>query len=294
MLFVGFVAPHFPLIAPKSYIDRYPPDAMPLPTLQTSDGYVRHPWVEAQELFMATDSEFGADDGKRRRAISAYYALCTMMDQHVGAICAALEGTGLADTTTVIYTSDHGEALGLRGHWAKSNLYDECTRVPFVVAGPGLPRGATCSTPVSLIDLAPTFLGAFDISDPTLPGRSLFEIAREPSDPERVVFSEYHAVGAPSGAFMLRKGRWKYHEYVGFDAELFDLESDSEEAINRIHDPSCTSIAAKLRAEMRRIVDPEVADRQAKDDQKLLIERFGGRDAAYRIGTEGATPAPTT
>ena len=71
-------------------------------------------------------------------------------------------------------------------------------------------------------------------------------------------------------------------------------KSDSEEAINTIHDPSCASIVTNLRAEMRRIVDPEVVDRQAKDDQQLLIERFGGRDAAYRIGTEGATPAPAT
>jgi len=293
MLFVGFVAPHFPLIAPKPYIDRYPPEAMPLPALQTRNGYVRHPWVEAQELFMATDSEFGRDDGKRRCAISAYYALCTMLDEHVGAICAALGAAGLADTTTVIYTSDHGEALGLRGHWAKSNLYDECTQVPLIVAGPDLPRGVTCGTPVNLIDLAPTFLAAFKLSDPSLPGRSLFDIAREPSDPERVAFSEYHAVGAPSAAFMLRKGRWKYHEYVGFNAELFDLESDLEEAINRSDDPSCASIASNLRAEMQRIVDPEAADRQAKADQRLLVERFGGRDAAYRIGTEGATPAPT-
>jgi choline-sulfatase len=92
---------------------------------------------------------------------------------------------------------------------------------------------------------------------------------------------------------MLRKGRWKLHEYVGFDAELFDLESDSEEVINRIHDPSCASVAADLRAEMRRIIDPEVADLQAKSDQRDLIERFGGRDAAHQIGTEGATPAPT-
>ena len=165
--------------------------------------------------------------------------------------------------------------------------------MPLIVAGPDLPRGVTCGTPVNLIDFAPTFLAAFKLSDPSLPGRSLFDIAREPSDPERVAFSEYHAVGAPSAAFMLRKGRWKYHEYVGFNAELFDLESDPEEAINRSDDPFCASIASNLRAEMQRIVDPEAADRQAKADQRLLVERFGGRDAAYRIGTEGATPAPT-
>lgn len=294
MLFVGFVAPHFPLIAPQSYIAKYPPDDMPLPALRQRDGYARHPWVDAQELFTPTDAEFGSDEDKRRRAISAYYALCTMVDDHVGAICDVLDSTGLAAVTNMIYTSDHGEALGQRDHWGKSNLYNECTQVPLVVAGPDAPRGQTCTTLVNLIDLAPTFLAAFGLSDPALPGRSLFDVAREPFDPERAAFSEYHAVGAPSGAFMVRKGRWKYHEYVGFGPELFDLESDPNEAINRASDPACAAHVAELRSELRRIVDPDAADRQAKADQNTLVESFGGREIAFRLGTEGATPAPNT
>jgi choline-sulfatase len=292
LLFVGFVAPHFPLIAPQRFVDLYPPAAMPLPKLTPRNGYVRHPWMEAQETFMATDSEFASDDAKRRRAISAYYALCTMMDGHVGAICAALAETGAAQNTTVIYTSDHGEALGERAHWGKSNLYGECTQVPLVIAGADVPAGAICDTPVNLIDLAPTFLAAFGLGEASLPGRSLFEIAREPADVSRVSFSEYHAVGAPSGAFMLRMGPWKYHEYVGYPAELFDLASDPEETINRADDPACAGIIAAFRAALRRIVDPVAADRQAKADQRALVERFGGREAAFRLGTKGATPAP--
>ena len=292
MLFIGFVAPHFPLIAPQPFVDLYPPAVMPLPKLTARTGYRRHPWVEAQETFMPTDAEFAGDDEKRRRAISAYYALCTMMDAHVGAILAAIEETGAAETTRVIYTSDHGEALGERGHWGKSNLYGECTQVPLVIAGPEVPAGATCDTPVNLIDLAPTFFSAFGLADPSLPGRSLFEIACAPADATRASFSEYHAVGAPSGAFMLRKGRWKYHEYVGYPPELFDLASDADETTNKAEDPSCREILAGLRADLRRIVEPEAADRQAKADQRALVERFGGRDAAFRLGTKGATPTP--
>ena len=165
MLFVGFVAPHFPLIAPQRYVDLYPPDKMPLPKMQRQNGYVRHPWLDAQETFMPTDVEFGLDDEKRRRAISAYYALCTMMNDHIGAICAALDDTGLARSTFVIYTSDHGEALGQRGHWGKSSLYAECTQIPLVITGPDVPGGHVCDTPVNLVDLAPTFLSAFGLSD---------------------------------------------------------------------------------------------------------------------------------
>jgi choline-sulfatase len=293
MLFVGFVAPHFPLVAPQSYIDMYHPDDMPLPKLRQRHGYARHPWVEAQELFTPTDAEFGIDDDKRRRAISAYYALCTMVDNHVGAICDVLDRTGLAETTNVIYTSDHGEALGQREHWGKSNLYNECTQVPLVMAGPEVAGGLICNTPVNLIDLAPTFLSAFGLSDPTLRGRSLFDIACEPFNRKRTAFSEYHAFGSPSGAFMLRKGRWKYHEYVGFESELFDLDTDPDEAANLANDPSYAACIAELRSELRRIVDPEVADRQAKKDQRALVESFGGREIALRMGIEGATPAPS-
>jgi choline-sulfatase len=292
MLFVGFVAPHFPLIAPRRFVNLYPPAEMPLPKLTPQNGYVRHPWLQAQESYMPTDYEFGSDDEKRRRAISAYYALCTMMDEHVGAIYAALEETGAVENTTVIYTSDHGEALGERAHWGKSNLYGECTQIPLVMVGPDVPAGSCCDAPVNLIDLAPTFLSAFGLDNPTLPGRSLLEIAGEPTDCVRGSFSEYHAVGAPSGAFMLRRGRWKYHEYVGYPSELFDLASDPDETINKVDDPSCADILATLRGELRRIVDPGAADRQAKADQRVLVERFGGRDTAFRLGTKGATPAP--
>jgi choline-sulfatase len=291
MLFVGFVAPHFPLIAPQHYIDMYPPDDMPLPKLR-SPYYVRHPWLAKQESFMLTDVEFGADDDKRRRAISAYYALCTMLDSHVGAICAELESMRRSETTTGIYTSDHGESIGQRGHWGKSNLYSECTQVPLVMVGPDLPRGQICSTPVNLIDLAPTFLAAFGLPAEEFRGRSLFDIAREPLDEERAAFSEYHAVGAPSGAFMLRKGRWKYHEYIGYAPELFEFDSDPDEQMNLADDPSYAAILAGFREELRRIVDPDAADRQAKADQRALVESYGGRDAAFWMGTEGATPAP--
>jgi choline-sulfatase len=91
---------------------------------------------------------------------------------------------------------------------------------------------------------------------------------------------------------MLRKGRWKYHEYIGYPPELFDLASDAEETSNRAKDPSCSEVIAELGNELRQIVDPVIADRQAKADQRQLVERFGGREAAFRLGTKGPTPAP--
>jgi choline-sulfatase len=69
------------------------------------------------------------------------------------------------------------QALGQRGHWGKSSLYAECTQISLVITGPDVPGGHVCDTPVNLVDLAPTFLSAFGLSDSELPGRPLFEIA---------------------------------------------------------------------------------------------------------------------
>jgi choline-sulfatase len=90
---------------------------------------------------------------------------------------------------------------------------------------------------------------------------------------------------------MLRKSRWKLHEYIDFPSELFDLATDPDERINRAEDPACANTVAAMRRELRRIVDPGAANRQTKADQRALIGKFE-RDKAFRIGTKDATPTP--
>jgi len=117
--------------------------------------------------------------------------------------------------------------------WNKSTLYREATNVPLVLAGPGVPQNHRCQTYVSLIDVAPTVLASAGlVRDDDLPGRSLLALARSPDDPQRIGFSEYHAVGSPSAAYMLRQDRWAYHHYVGYPPELFDVQNDPGQTIN--------------------------------------------------------------
>lgn len=293
VLYVGFVAPHFPLVVPKQYYDLYPLDDLTLPKLLPRDGHAHHPWIRAQEAFMAQDDLF-QDDEQRLMGIAAYYGLCTFVDAQIGMILDLLDQTGQADSTRVIYTSDHGDNLGARGLWGKSNLYEECVRAPMIVAGPDVPAGVVKKTPANLLDLASTVLDGAGLADddPALRGRSLYKLIDEADDPERVMFSEYHAIGADGGAFMVRRGRYKFHYYVGYAPELFDLENDPAEAHDLAGDPDHAAVVAEMEAELRRIVDPEVADRQAREDQAALIATFGGRERALAVGTPGATPVP--
>ena len=91
---------------------------------------------------------------------------------------------------------------------------------------------------------------------------------------------------------MLRKGRFKYHHYVGHPPELFDLEADPEELTDLAPDSAFASVLAEYEALLRGIVDPEDADRRAKADQRALIESHGGWERARKLGAPAATPAP--
>lgn len=290
-LYVGLVAPHFPLVVPKEFYDLYPLEMMPAPKLLPKDGYVRHPWAEKQNAYMDNDSKFESDE-ERVRAIASYYGLCSWLDHNVGRIIAALAAAGLSDETTIIYTSDHGDNLGARGLWGKSNLYQESVAIPMIAAGPRIPQGV-CNTPVNLVDLSVTIASHFGGTLEGAPGaRSLMEIAAAPDELERPAFSEYHAAGAVSGAFMIKKGRWKYNFYVGFPAELFDLEADPEELTNLAAEPGHAETLARMHTELLKVCDPLAADAQAFQDQAEMIARYGGREAALKMGAPAATPPP--
>jgi choline-sulfatase len=297
-LYVGLVAPHFPLVAPKEYFDLYPLDTLAAPKLHPRDGFPLHSWSQEHEDFWSHEATL-KDETERRTAIAAYYGLVSWLDHNVGRILDALDRAGLSDTTRVVYASDHGDNLGARGLWGKSNLYRESVDIPMIAAGPGFAPGE-CETPVSLIDVSVTILDSLGLDHnkvlPDATGRSLLAIANEPPDSERIVFSEYHAVGSNSAAYMVRDGRWKYHHYVRHQPELFDLANDPEETTNLAARAEYREVVVRMQRELRAICDPDAVDRAAKIDQAALIERHGGAQAAFELGraVAGGTPAPVS
>jgi len=291
-LFVGFVAPHFPLVVPQRYLDQINLDAIPDPWLHPQEGYIRHPWVQRHADFSNADDELGTPE-RRRLALACYYALVSFIDEQIGKVLQALEQTSLQASTRVILSSDHGDNQGVRGMWNKSTLYREATNIPLILAGPGIPEGKICNTQTNLIDIAPTVLDNANLpSDPMLPGRSLVAIANEQDDPQRIGFSEYHAVGSPSAAYLVRQGQWAYHHYVGYEPELFDMATDPGQTVNLAAIDSHRPIREHMASLLNQMLDPEVTDQCAKADQDALVARFGGREAALGKGPMGASPVP--
>ncbi len=291
-LYVGLVAPHFPLVVPKEFYELYPPESLPEVKLHPKYGYRRHPWVEKQNAMMDSEAKFENAD-ERLRALASYYGLCSWLDHNVGQILNALAAHGMKGNTTIMYTSDHGDNVGARGLWGKSNLYQESVSVPLVMSGPGI-KPDICETPVSLLDLSVTIASHFGAElNAAVRCQSLVDIAASPTDMDRTIFSEYHAAGSVSGAFMLRKGKWKYIHYVGFSPELFDLENDPEELNDLAGNPNFSDVILVLDKELRQICDPDKTDAQAFADQAALIEHHGGRESALKLGAPAATPPPS-
>jgi choline-sulfatase len=206
---------------------------------------------------------------------------------------AALEGAGLAEHTRVLYTSDHGDNVGARGLWGKSTMYEESAGVPLILAGPDIPVGTTCATPVSHVDLLPFFLESAGCPAPRNGYHGVSPLAlAAPEHAARAVLSEYHAIGSTAGITMLRTGRWKYVHCVRYRPQLFDLAADPEELVDLAGDPAYRETLSALEARLRRYCDPEEVDARAKRRQAELLARYGGREAALARGDLNYTPAP--
>jgi choline-sulfatase len=295
VLFVSFVCPHFPLIARQEWYGLYPEETVPRPALYAAAERPDHPYVVALRECQVFDKAF--DEQKLRKAIAAYFGLVSFVDHNVGRLLGALERTGLVDETRIIYTSDHGDNLGARGLWGKSTMYEESAGVPMIVAGPEVPQGVVCREPVSLIDCFPTILDCTGLqrqaADADLPGASLFDIVRGTA-PRRTLMSEYHASGSTTGAFMIRKGQFKFVYYVGMPPQLFDLDADPQERRDLARDDGYRGVVKDCEVALRQLVDPEAADRQAFADQADRLAAEGGAEAVLARGGFGFSPVPGT
>ena len=291
VLFVSFVCPHFPLTAPPEFYYQYPLDRIPVPKQYGEGDRPAHPFLRDYAGSFVYDRYF--DEEKMRKAIAGYYGLCSFLDDNVGQVLRALEQSSLAESTRVLYTSDHGDNLGTRGLWGKSTMYEETAGVPLIMQGVDIPVGRVVATPTSHVDIHPFIMDCVGAgaADDDHPGYSLFDIANG-LQPPRTVLSEYHGMGSTTGAFMIRNGNYKYVYYVSYEPQLFDLQQDPEELHDLAGDARYARVLTECRALLQTVCDPEDVDRRAKARQRELLAQNGGRDAVIARGDLGFSPPP--
>ncbi len=294
-LFLSFVTPHPPFLAPEELYDLYPLDAIELPPQWRESDWPRHPALDFMRRYFAYERQF--EEAEIRRLHAAYYGICTFLDQQIGLVLETLDAAGLRDRTRIVYSSDHGEHLGARGLYSKLTMYEEASAIPLIMSGPDVPAGVVVDTPVSLVDCYPSVLEAVGCppieDEDALPGESLWRIAAA-ENRDRTVFAEYHAVGSPNAYYMLRDRRYKYIYHVDAPSQLFDLRDDPRELVDLAADPDASrrALLSEFEARLRMIVDPEADDRRAKADQARRIDELGGREAVIKRGTFINSPAP--
>jgi len=186
-----------------------------------------------------------AEQSRRQRA--HYYANVTMIDKQVGDIMDALESRGVLDNTIVIFTSDHGDALGDHGHSQKWNMYQSTVHVPALVFGAGvIPEGKRVADPVALFDFGPTILEFAGVEVPSwMEATSLLPYFNGSDAPVRGrVYAEHSNDALLTGTrlmTMIRDGALKLIHFVDDDrGMLFDLDADPKEQTNLWDDPAYT------------------------------------------------------
>lgn len=247
---VGLEKPHRPWTVHKKFLDRFNPDDMPLPaTIAT--------WVErGLNPFVQQWCHTAVNGAEARNSIAAYYACASQVDDCVGRIVEQCRALGILDETIILYTSDHGESLYEQGLIEKHNMLDPAARVPFVIRAPWLlPRGQTCDSPASLIDLIPTLCAMTSTpASPVLEGVSLLPAVAGEADPERMIFSEFYQSGSCTrrDEFLpVRMGLNRDFKYIYTHAaadQLYDRRRDDEQTdTNRAFDPANEALVSHLK-----------------------------------------------
>jgi len=158
-LFSSFIHPHPPFTPPNPWHKLYRAALMPLPNVPADAESLQTYVNKCQNRYKYRDQ--GIDRNLLRNIKAFYYACISFVDFQIGRVLDALEATGQIDNTLILFTSDHGEHLGDYNCFGKRSMHDSCARIPFIVSLPGrFEGGGACEVPVSLVDVAPTFLGA--------------------------------------------------------------------------------------------------------------------------------------
>jgi arylsulfatase A-like enzyme len=233
--YVSFLAPHDPRVMPAAYLRRYDPDTIPLPPnfmgghpFDNGEVHVRD---ELLESWPRTPPAI-------RRHLAEYYAMISHIDDRIGDILRALDESGAANRTVIVFAGDNGLALGQHGLMGKQSLYEHSVRVPLILSGPGVPRGQRRASFCYLSDVFPTLceMTGLDVPD-SVEGRSLCSALADPAHRVRdLAYGAYRHVQRS-----VHDGRLKLIRYEvdgRRTTQLFDMRNDPWEIHNLADAPA--------------------------------------------------------
>ncbi len=285
---VGFSKPHLPFVAPKKYWDLYKREEMPIAPFQEhskngpliayhQSGELRNYLDIPEFATLPADSlRIGLQLEKQRELIHGYHAAISYMDAQVGILLNTLEELGTLDNTIIVLWGDHGWHLGDHDLWHKHTNFEQATRAPLIIAGPGIKAGKTSSL-TEFVDVFPTICDLAGISIPkNLDGKSLkplmlnnktkgkeYSISQYPRKLKKLEMIKKGYTDAKMMGYSLRTDQYRYtiwmnnftskdifNESQVYASEMYDYVKDPLEKINVVNDKNYTSISASLKSKM--------------------------------------------
>lgn len=273
-MYLAFEAPHDPRVAAAEYLKRYDRAKIPLPA-----NYLPiHPFNNGEQTIRDEAlAPWPRTEDEVRRHLHEYYAVITGLDFHIGRLLQTLRDVGQYDNTIIIFSSDHGLAIGSHGLMGKQNLYEDGMKPPLVFTGPGIPHGQSDAL-VYLLDIYPTVCDLVGSPIPAgLDGKSLAPVMKGKTDKVRdTLFNSYRDVQRA-----VRDDRWKLIRYPQINkSQLFDLKNDPHEIHDLASDPSQAKQIERLMALM--------ADWQKQLGDTLPLTSANPKDATFVPPAKGA------
>lgn len=270
-LAVGFWRPHLPFVAPKKYWDLYQAESIPMPDPMSAPANVpsiaMHSSREIRGYGLTPkDRDFTADEIRHFR--HGYYASISFMDAQIGEILDALDESGLADETIIVFTSDHGFHIGEHSLWGKTSNFELDARVPLIIASPKdtAGHGRHTAALAELVDLYPTLAELVAIEEDVpenLAGTSLVPVLKDSTVVVKdVAFTQHQqpfygsAKNWKAWGYSMRTDRWRYTEWrtiadgTVMARELYDHDADPNETINLAGQPEYKTTVSSLSARL--------------------------------------------
>ncbi len=247
MMYLSYLAPHDPRTMPEKYRNMYRAEDITLPPNFREMPEFSFGWAKGRDEVTAGYPRRPEDV---KQHIADYYAMISHLDDRIGEILATLEGRGMAENTIVVFCGDNGLAIGQHGLMGKQSVYEHSTRLPLVMAGPGIPRGKRLEQYVYLLDIYPTLCELCGVDIPEgVEGKSFAHMFDDDSFVTRPDI--YYAFQARIRG--VADGKYKLIEYRTENlklTQLFDLENDPYETRNLFDCEGYEHITERLRARM--------------------------------------------
>lgn len=255
LMYVAFNAPHDPRQSPQEFVDMYPLEDIALPANYAPE----HSFDQGERYTLRDEilAPFPRTPEAVKTHLQEYYAIISHMDYEIGRILDKLESLGIADNTYIIFTADHGLAVGQHGLIGKQNQYDHSIRVPLVMTGPSIPSGTSTDALVYLQSIFPTTCDLAGIpAPPTVEFKSLLPLIENSTD------QSYDAIFGSYKHFqrMVRTDKFKLIVYPEANQlQLFDLINDPLEMNNLAGQTAYQDTVAALFGRLREL-QQEVGD----------------------------------